>query len=289
MNFLSSDYSIDDNEDYFGIRTHSRYVLNIYKLIKDKEIQFSIDRPTKYSAISNEQKIIKKLEITRYTLESIKTEKGFSEQEIDFLPLSLSWLWIKGYYAIFHLISLLISLENNDSRYMLDRGYNEHSKIISKFNNLIVDYQPFNLNELNRVFSGSDLSNFKTLSHVNIRDIIRYDESLYKLSLKKVYREESKVKLKKIRGIKHKREVERLFSKQYSIFDLFHYYRERFNYIGFQYLDCDNLPYNGLELQKFYFASYGIITIMNKSIVKYLISRTSSNISLKLHEIVNVL
>lgn len=286
MSFLPVGYSIPkENEDLMGIRTHSRYVLNIYKLIDGNKITFDLKSTSNYGDLTNEQKILKKLEIVKYTLESIKTENTFSEQEEDFLPLSLSWLWIKGYYAVFHLASLLISFEKNDSRYMTDRKYNNHLTILSIINQIVLSKEPFSLKPLNNSYSGAKLNAFKTLDHLNLKNIATYSEDLFKLSLKKVYSEEVKVKLKGMRGTERNKQLTKVNAKNYSIFDLFHYYRERFNYAGFQYLDCEDLPYNSLELKKFYYSSYTIITIISTLLVNYLIGKTTGKIKSKLVEI----
>jgi len=290
MSFLPVGYSVtEDNEDLMGIRTHSRYVLNIYKLIDGNKITFDIERQSNYGDLTNEQKILKKLEIVKYTLDSIKTENAFSQQEEDFLPLSLSWLWIKGYYAVFHLASLLISFEKNDSRYMTDRKYNDHLTILSIINQIVSSKRPFSLNHLNDNYSGADLNAFKTLDHINLKNVATFSEDLFKLSLKKVYSEEVRVKLKGIRGIKRNKQLTRINNKNYSIFDLFHYYRERFNYSGFQYLDCEDLPYNSLELKKFYYSSYKIISSIATLVVNYLIGKTAGKINAELIEIKQIL
>lgn len=290
MSFLPVGYSMpEENEDLMGIRTHSRYVLNIYKLINGNKIVFDLGRSLNYENLTNEQKILKKLEIVKYTLESIKTENIFSQQEEDFLPLSLSWLWIKGYYAVFHLASLLVSFEKNDSRYMTDRKYNGHLTILSIINQIVLSKQPFNLNPLNNNYSGAELNAFKTLDHLNLKNVGTYSEDLFKLSLKKAYSEEVKIKLKEMRGIKRNKELTKINIKNYSIFDLFHYYRERFNYSGFQYLDCEDLPYNSLELKKFYFSSYAIISSIATLLVNYLISKTAGKINSKLVEIKQII
>lgn len=286
MSFLPVGYTDpEDNEDLMGIRTHSRYVLNVYKLIDGNHIIFDLGRTSNYGTLTNEQKILKKLEIVKYTLESIKTENTFSQQEEDFLPLSLSWLWIKGYYAVFHLASLLISFEKGDSRYMTDRKYNDHLTILSIINQIILSNRPFNLSRLNNNYSGTELNSFKTADHLNLKNVATYNEDLFKLSLKKVYSEEIKVKLKGIRGSKRSKQLAKINTKRYSIFDLFHYYRERFNYSGFQYLDCEDLPYNSLELKKFYFSSYIIISSIATIMVNYLINKTTGKINSKLVEI----
>lgn len=286
MSFLPADYSLpDDNEDLMGIRTHSRYVINIYKLIHGNTIVFDLNRPSNYGDLTNEQKILKKLEIVKYTLNSIKTEHVFSQQDDDFLPLSLSWLWIKGYYAVFHLASLLISFEKNDARYMTDRRYNDHLKILSIINQIVVSKHPFSLDHLNDNYSGTDLDAFKTTDHLNLRNVATFNVDLFRLSLKKVYSEEKKTKLKGMRGTKRNEHLAKINSKNYSIFDLFHYYRERFNYSGFQYLDCEDLPYNSLELKKFYLSSYTIIILIATLVVDYLVEKTTSKIHTKLIEI----
>lgn len=290
MSFLPAGHTNpEDNEDLMGIRTHSRYVLNIYKLIDGNQIIFDLGRTSNYGTLTNEQKILKKLEIVKYTLESIKTENSFSQQEEDFLPLSLSWLWIKGYYAVFHLASLLISFEKNDSRYMTDRKYNDHLTILSIINQLISFKRPFSLSHLNNNYSGEELNSFKTLDHLNLKNVAVYSEDLFKLSLKKVYSEELKVKLKGTRGTKRNKQLAKINTKNYSIFDLFHYYRERFNYSGFQYLDCEDMPYNSLELKKFYFSSYTIISTVATIMVNYLINKTTTKINSKLTEIKQII
>lgn len=290
MSFLPVDYNLpDENEDLMGIRTHSRYVLNIYKLIDGNPGIFDLKRTENYDTLKNELRILKKLEIVKYTLESIKTENTFSKQEEDFLPLSLSWLWIKGYYAVFHLASLLISFENKDSKYMTDRKYNDHIKILSMINQVVLSKLPFSIKDLNNNYTGLELSNFKTSDHANLKNISSYNKDLFKLALKKIYLEEVKVKLKGLRGEKRNKLLIKINIKSYTIFDLFHYYRERFNYSGFQYLDCEDLPYNNLELKKFYFSSFAIINSVALLLIKYLTSKTPSKINAKLVEIQQVI
>lgn len=289
MSFLPIGYTNpEDNEDLMGIRTHSRYVLNIFKLIDGNKVIFDLGGTSNYGVLTNEQKILKKLDIVKYTLESIKTENTFSHQEEDFLPLSLSWLWIKGYYAVFHLASLLISFEKNDSRYATDRNYNDHGKILSILNQTVSSKRPFSLDDLNNSYLGLELGNFKTLDHANLKNITVYSENLLKLSLKKVYSEETRNRLKGLKGEKRSTQKTKIDSKVYTVFDLFHYYRERFSYAGFQYLDCDNSPYNMRELKSFYFASYTIISSITKALLEYLVSNSTNNIKVRLIEIKKV-
>lgn len=277
------------NDDLMGIRTHSRYVVNIYKLILGNKLIFDFGSSLKYSNLKNEQKILKKLEIVKYTLNSIKSENGFAQQDSDFQTLALSWLWIKGYYSLFHLTSLLISYEKNDDRYATDREYNSHIKILSIINEIIVSKRPFNIDHFNDNYSGFELNAFKTTNNVNLRNVVTFDGDLFKLSLKKVYSEDVKTKLKDLRGSKRAGLLLKINQKRYCIFDLFHYYRERFNYSGFQYLDCDGMPYNFQELNKFYVSSYTIITLVSTSMVDYLIKKTSGEINKKLIEIKQIL
>lgn len=275
----------EENRDFMGIRTHSRYVVNIYALLKQADLIFSLQQPLARRKLVGEDKIIKKLDIVKYTLDSIQTDYKFSQQDVEFMPLSLSWLWIKGYYGLFHLISLLISLEKSDGRYMLDRKYNEHGKVLSLINECLTSRGEFNIKQLNTTYSGKHLNKFKTDNHANIKNIDQFDNDLYQLTLKKVFKEETKLKLKGLRGSLRKKQAEKIDSKCYSIFDIFHYYRERFNYAGFHYLDSDDQPDNQLELSKFYQASYFIIITLVKSINDYLTSQTDGKLKLKLEEI----
>lgn len=283
MNFLPDDYSIP--QDDLGIRTHSRYVVNVFKLIGSKRLTFKLTRSEKYASLLNEEKILKKLEIVKYTVDSIKTEHLFSQQDNEFLPLALSWLWIKGYYSLFHLLSLLISLEKNDSRYMLERKYNDHSKIISIGNEILTSHKPFNFLELNNSFTGSVLYAHKTQDHVNLKNVDSFNLDLYKLSLKKAYSEEKKAKLKGLRGKKRDTLQAKIDSKCFTIFDLFLYYREKFNYSGFQYLDSGDQINNFSELSKFNLCSYEIVISLSSSIVEYLCENTTGKVNEKLNEI----
>lgn len=59
MSFLPIGYSVvEDNEDLMGIRTHSRYVINIYKLIDGNKITFDLEGISNYGNLTNEQKIL---------------------------------------------------------------------------------------------------------------------------------------------------------------------------------------------------------------------------------------
>lgn len=286
MSTIPSDFSLpEENKDFLGIRTHSRYAVNIYALLKSNHISFNLTKALNYSKLDGEDKIMKKLDIVKYTIDSIQTEHEFSKQDIEFMPLSLSWLWIKGYYGIFHLLSLLISLEKSDSKYILNRKFNEHGKILSLINECLISNGGFSVDSLNTTFNGSELNKFKTVNHENIKRIDQFDDSLYQLTLKKVYKEETKSKLKGLRGSQRKNQAEKIDNKHYSIFDIFHYYRERFNYAGFHYLDSDDQPYNKLELNKFYYASYFIIISIVKSVIKYISSQTNGELNAKIKEI----
>lgn len=286
MSTISNDWSLpEENKDFFGIRTHSRYAVNIYALLKNNNISFNLGQALNCKRLAGEEKIIKKLDIVKYTLDSIQTEYDFSRQDVEFMPLSLSWLWIKGYYGMFHLISLLISLIKSDSKYILDRRYNEHTKIISLFNESLVSNSQFSVDSPNTTFNGSELNKFKTDNHENIKRVKQFDDSLYKLTLKKVYKEEVKSKLKGLWSSQRKKQSEKINTRIYSIFDIFHYYRERFNYAGFHYLDSEDKPYNRRELNKFYSASYFIIISLVKSVVEYLSSQTSGELNTKIKEI----
>jgi hypothetical protein len=289
MTFLPVSYvlpnRLNDNEDYGGIRTHSRYIVNIYALLRDNpELTFNVNRQNNYGQPQDLTRILKKLDIVKYTLGSIKTEERFSAQDDDFLPLSLSWLWIKGYYATFHLLSLLISLEKSDFRYMFDRGFNDHSRIMGISNQLITSNNPFNISELNTSFNGTTLEAFRSARSINLRNTPTFNPGLYELSLRKVYKDE-RAKLKGLASAQKIVQITRLNSNIFTIFNLFHNYRERFNYSGFQYLDCNGDLYMQIELKRFYDSSYKVIISVSKAIVSYLCNFTENELNGKLVEI----
>ena len=281
MNWLPVDYKFpDEDEDYKGIRTHSRYLVNLSLATKSKDISINLKRPVGYIKLDKEDKILKKLEIVKYTLDSIKTDKKFSDEDNEFMPLALSWLWIKGYYIVFHLASLLIALEKSSSKYIFEREYNEHSKILALLNSLLTYEKFLEPSNLNLSFNGKDLKEFKILNHENLKEISSFEENLYKLTLKKIYKEESKVKLRNLRREKRKRQLEKLNTKIYSLFDVFLYYREYFNY-----LDIEGKIANELELAKFYKASYKVIVLLSKAFIDYFYLNTSDKLKSKFGEI----
>ncbi len=290
MNFLPDDYVVPEiDDDFYGIRTHSRYTLNISKLIEGNQLKFNLRRPSEYGTLHDEQKILRKLDIVRYTLDSIKTENAFSIEDREFLPLAVSWLWIKGYYAVFHLISLLISFENNDSRYMTVRKYNDHQNILSILNKLVATERPFSSDHMNDNYKGIELNEFKTSDHPNLKNLTEFNEELFKLSLKKTYLDLRTKQLMGLRGIKRKQRLDAVNSRTFSVFNLFLFYRELFNYSGFRYLDCEGVLYIFIELDKFYRTSYSIISCVSSSLIDYLISKTTGNINTKLLAIQQVL
>lgn len=267
----------ETDEDSRGIRTHSRYARNLSLLIRNNTPSFSI--PTSvYGNFSDTetQKIIKKLNIVQYTVDSIKKEFVYSKIDEEFLPLSLSWLWIKGYYSIFHLLSLLVAEEKADARYLFDKKYNGHSKILILSNEILCQHKPFNISHLNSVFLGSDLEIFTTSNSENLRNIETFGENLFKLSIKKVWKDE-----KKKDGIKNVR------LKQYSVFNLCLHYRERFNYSGFHYLESE-LEKNQDEIKKFYEASYEVILSIVNALAMHLANKTSGDLNKKLLEIEDI-
>lgn len=250
-----------------GLRTHTRYVGNIYLGIYGQELKFNIPN-TQYIEFSQQEneKVIKKISIILYTLKTIIEEKKICDDDIDFTPLAISWLWIKGYYCIFHLMSIIIAYEKKDSRYILNKEYNAHVKIKNLVTELL-HKKPFTLDFLNEVYSGHDLENFVTIGHKNLQTLKNFESSLYKLSIKKVFNDD-----------KDKPKVKR--TKNYSFFALAMNYRERFNYQGFQYLECEN-DADQEEIRKFYIASYQIIYSISKSLIDFLIENTSGEIKTK--------
>lgn len=264
----------ETDEDSAGIRTHSRYARNLSVLVKSNAPSFNIPSSV-YRDFSDveTQKIIKKLNIVQYTVDSIKKEFEYSKIDEEFLPLSLSWLWIKGYYSIFHLLSLLVAQEKTDARYLFDKKYNGHSKILVLSNEILCQHKPFNISHLNSVFLGSDLEKFTTSDSENLRNVEVFGENLYKLSIKKVMKDE-----KKKDGIKTVR------TRQYSVFNLCLHYRERFNYSGFHYLESE-LEKNQDEIKKFYNASYEVILSIVNALATYLASKTRGDLNEKLQEI----
>lgn len=271
---ISNQY-LDSDKETAGIRTHSRYAENIYLLLNSKELFFNFGaEKDKYTAFTDEinKKIIKKMGIVQYTVESIKKECEYSKIDEEFLPLALSWLWIKGYYAIFHLLALLIALEKSDHRYIFDKKFNTHQKIIIHINELL-SKNPFNLNALNNVFPGSDLEKFTTKNHENLKRLTKFDQNLYKLSIKKAFKDN-----RKKYGVKDARQ------KQYSIFNLCLNYREMFNYSGFHYIETD-IERNQTEIKTLYFSSHFVILKMVNVLVEYLHKKTDGELHNKLFEI----
>ena len=272
-----------EDGDFLGLRTHSRYVENIGIGI-DKKIHFKLN-DTEFQKLNDEGRVLKKLDIVKFTLDSLKTEQKFSKQDEDYLPLSISWVWIKGYYSLFHLICLLVSLLKSDSKYSLNREYSSHSKILSIINQLLREKKPFSLNFLNMTYTGKELSIFRSTSHENLRNVLSFNENLYKLTLRKIYNDECKTGLKGLRGNIRKKNLDKINTKIFSIFDLFIYYRERFNYAGFHYIENDENFYRKEELKKFYYSSYSIIKSLIHSITDFLSDTTKDNLKNKLFEI----
>ena len=268
----------DSDEETKGIRTHSRYVGNIYLLLKSNKLLFNLKTENvKYIAFKDEisKKIIKKMGIVQYTVESIKKEYEYSKMDEDFLPLALSWLWIKGYYAIFHLLSILVAFEKTDDKYIFNKRFNSHQKIIIIVNELL-SKKPFNLNDLNSVFSGSDLEKFCTKDHENLKTLKIFNQNLYKLSIRKVFKDN-----RKKNGVKEARQ------KQYSIFNFCLNYREIFNYSGFHYIETEN-EQNQKEIKNLYFTSHFVILNIVNAIGKYLVEKTNGELRNKLLEITNL-
>jgi len=250
----------------------------------DKKLNFKLDN-SEFQKLNNEERVLKKLDIVKFTLDSLETEHKFSKQDEDYLPLSISWLWIKGYYALFHLICLLISLLKSDSRYSINREYSSHSKILSIINQMLRENMPFSIDFLNTTYTGNELDAYRSTSHENLRNITSFNEKLYKLTLRKIYNDECEIKLKGTRGDVRKKNLEKINTKLFSIFDLLINYRERFNYAGFHYIENDENVYRQEELKKFYFSSYSIIVSLIHSITDYLYSTTKNDLKNKLFEI----
>ena len=266
------------DKEYCGIRTHSRYVGNIYLLLNSAKLTFNLElEKDKYLGFKDEinKKIIKKLGIVQYTVESIQKECEYSKIDEDFLPLALSWIWIKGYYAIFHLLSLLVAIEKSDEKYIFDKKFNLHQKINNNVNELL-SKKPFNLNEINEVFCGSDLEKFVTKDYENLKTLSEFDQNLYKLSIKKVFKDN-----RKKNGVKEARQ------KQYSIFNVCLNYREMFNYSGFHYIETE-AEQNQEEIKKLYFASHYVILALVNAIAEYLSKKTDGALHDKLLEITNL-
>ena len=118
-----------------GIRTHSRYVGIVFLGLYNNKLDFKLaSQPYKEFSDLDNKKIEKKISIISYTLKSIVEENSFANEDEEFMPLVISWVWIKGYYCFFHLMSIIIAYEKNDSKYILDKQYNSHTKIsIIKF------------------------------------------------------------------------------------------------------------------------------------------------------------
>ncbi|OGZ17848.1 MAG: hypothetical protein A2V72_00725 [Candidatus Nealsonbacteria bacterium RBG_13_37_56] len=260
--FMSSFNKINE-----GLRTHSRYVGNVYILINSNKLFFSLNNGDKYTEFNGEtnKKIIKKMGIVKYTIDSIKKEYEYSRIDEDFLPLALSWIWIKGYYSIFHILSLIIAFEKSDSKYILDKNFNSHQKIVTHINELL-SKNPFNVNELNSVFCGVDLEKFVTKDYENLKPLKRFDEKLYKLSIKKVFKD-----TRKRNGVKEARQ------KQYSVFNFCLNYREMFNYSGFHYIITENKQ-DQVEIKRLYNYSYSVIMNIVKAMAEYLSNKTGGEL-----------
>lgn len=143
----------------------------------------------------------------------------------------------------------------------------------------------FNIGSLNRIYNGGALNSFTIKNHENIKRVEEFDINLYELLLKKIFKEESKARLRGLRGKKRTDLSQRIMTKQYGILDVFHYYRERFNYSGFHYLDADGQMLNQVELNRFYNASFEVIISVAKCFIEYLSLNTDSALKNKLDEI----
>ncbi len=229
--------------------THLKYITRLVRLSSRISITCNIKPKLKKDKIENIKNKLKLLELTK---KSIKDEYKIVQFDSEYSTASVSWLPIKTYYLVYHLLCIIDYILTNNPASISAK----HSKCISIFSKRLSDKSlQFNKPLLNEVFNKSVFS-FTTTSGEHLRISVS-DDVIYKLLMKKIanYKIKNFMITQNIPNLRYKKDKEKINrfknSLSVSIFDFFYLMRLRLNYRDFNFID--NIPASDT---KAYFEAY---------------------------------
>ncbi len=218
--------------------THLIYITQLAKLSYGLSATYNTKPMLKKEEIEN---IKNKLKLVELTKQSIKDEYEIVQFDSDYSTASVSWLPIKTYYLVYHLLSVLDYIMTNN-RTSLSVS---HIQCVNKFSKRLSNKSlKFNNPLLNEVFDKSILG-FTTASGEHLKINVS-DEVIYKLLMKKIatYKVNNFMIAKNIPNMRHKKNKEKVnkfkSSLSVSIFDFFYLMRLRLSYRDLNFID--NIP-----------------------------------------------
>jgi hypothetical protein len=206
-----------------------------------------------------------KLQLIRLTIKSIKDEYKIVQFDSEYSTASVSWLPIKTYYLIYHLLCIIDYILTNDPASLSAN----HNQCIRAFSKRLSDQSiQFNKPLLNEVFDKS-IFGFTSTSGEHLRKNVS-DDVIFKLLMKKVARYKIKnymitQSIPNLRQKKHKEKMNRFKNSfSLSIFDFFYLMRLRLNYRDFNFID--NIPASDTKVyfEEYYKAAENFYTCFDK-------------------------
>ncbi len=229
--------------------THLKYTTRL------AELSYGLSATCNIKPMLNKDKVkgIKnKLQLIKLTNKSINDEHEIVQFDSEYSTSSVSWLPIKTYYLIYHLLCIIDYILTNDP----DSLSVSHIQCIRTFSNKLADQSiQFNKPLLNEVFNQS-IFGFTSTSGEHLRTNVS-DDVIYKLLMKKVANYKIKnfmitQSMPNLRQKKHRDKMNKFKnSLSVSIFDFFYLMRLRLNYRDFNFID--NIPASDT---KTYFEEY---------------------------------
>lgn len=250
--------------------THLNYLICLSNLSKNLSLKC---RQNVTGTINESQFVKKKIKLIELTVENINEEFKKIKQFPDYSQICISWIPVKSYYLFFNLLMLIEYLFKSDDKWLRETHKNINEEFIGYLKNR--DFE-FNVNELNQLFSISQILVWKIPPGNNIMRNNPNHSNLIKQLIKKIleYKKEDYKRRKNISSLRGKNKKDFDINTTLNLCEFFYWYRIKANYRDMEFIDS-GVPID--EFVKFYSCYYQItmdfynalrIQVNNLSVIK---------------------
>jgi len=236
------------------LTTHLNYVYYIRQ--KTKNLKFSYNNDINYHANISKIKFDTRVNLVKLTYKSLQEEARQVESTHEYARACSAWVAIKGYYLLFYLETILMSLIEAQNKMKASHGeVRKYIKTLSANKTLSASFP-----DLTKVIKHADCETTGLKSGANLKGQLS-EQDRYRQVMKKL-REYSQEEYKRVNKIKSLRgESKKKFNNMnISLTDFFYWYRIKSNYRDLEFIAGEEAKVT--ELYDFY-------RMYNQSVIAY--------------------
>jgi len=242
-----------DISDEFApeLKTHTNYVNLLKDLSEGLKLNYNPSIKSKINGLDLKDRI----GLIKITNRYLDYEKELVEENSQFAQLASSWIAVKAYYLIYHLLTILNYLITADKN-ALNISHNVmHRWLIASIES---KYLEFSEKSFNRVYLSDEVNTWRFQPGENLKTTNQNIEVRKNQLIKKIYKykQEEYKRKEKIKRFTQRRK--KLFEKvtKCALVETFYWYRIKSNYRDIEFLDVDISP---IEFYNFYSAYYSLV------------------------------